>query len=335
MERFAPKPPMLDNRMRIGRTPPEKLTRKLTPIDDVLELSSMGIPDVNPRDWKLEITGLVDRPTSIRFEELKQLPKRSVESVFVCSGDPRRPKLPLRRVANVKWAGVDLAELLEGAGIRPEATHLWSYGLDHGEFLGFPHHHYVKDMPLWRLKQGNVLIAYELNDGPLTKKNGFPARLVIPGFYGTNCVKWLCRLELRECRATDFMTTRLYNDPDFEADPSGETTKPVWAVAPESIIVAPKPGGTITQNATEIWGWTWSNCAVRSLQVSTDGGGSWVEASLEPPNGLSWQRFSHIWRPPGAGAFDLRCRASDVSGRIQPADAARNAVYAISVTVRD
>src|ERR1043166_8143803 len=90
MERFAPKPPMLDNRMQIGRTPPEKLTRKLTPIDDILALSSMGIPDVNPRDWKLEITGLVDRLTWVSFEKLKQLPKRSVESVFVCSGDPRR-----------------------------------------------------------------------------------------------------------------------------------------------------------------------------------------------------------------------------------------------------
>ena len=335
MERFAPKPPMLDSRMRIGRTSPEQLTQRFTPIDDILELSSMGIPDVNPRDWKLEITGLVDRVTSPSFEELKGLPKRSIESVFVCSGDPRRPKLPLRRVANLKWSGVDLSELLDSAGVRPEATHLWSYGLDHGEFMGFAQHHYVKDMPLSRLKQGNVLVAYELNDEPLTKKNGFPARLIIPGFYGTNCVKWLCRLELRESRATDFMTTRLYNDPDFEADPSGETTKPVWAVAPESIIVAPKPESKLARSPTEIWGWAWSNCAVRSLQVSTDGGDSWVETSLEPPNGLSWQRFSYLWRPLGVGTFDLRCRAIDVNGKSQPADAARNAVYVMNVVVED
>ena len=333
MERVAPKPAMIDKRMRIHRVPPEKLTERLTAVGDVLELSSMGIPDVSPLDWTLDIAGLVERPTSFNFEEIRRFPKRVLESVFVCSGDPRRPTTPLRRVANVKWAGVDLAELLDHAGVRHEATHLWSYGLDHGAFFGMPQHHYVKDMPLSRLKQGNVLVAYEMNDEPLARKSGFPARLVIPGFYGTNCVKWLCRLEFRERRATNFMTTRLYNDPDFDTDPTGETTRPVWAVAPESIIVAPKPGGRIPLDTIEIWGWAWSSCAVRCVQVSTDGGGGWVDASLEPPSGFSWQRFSHVWRPPGVGSFELRCRAIDVGGRTQPAEAARNAVYTLSVTI--
>jgi DMSO/TMAO reductase YedYZ molybdopterin-dependent catalytic subunit len=335
MDRVAPKRPMLDHRMRVRSVPPEKLTERLTAIDDVLELSSMGIPDVSPNDWRLEIAGLVDRPASFGFEEIRRPPKRTVESVFVCSGDPRRPTTPLRRVANVKWGGAGLAELLDRVGVRREATHLWSYGLDHGEFFGVPHHHFVKDMPLSRLEDGHVLIAYELNDQPLTPKNGFPARLVIPGFYGTNCVKWLCRLELRERRATNFMTTRLYNDPDFDADPTGETTRPVWAVAPESIIVAPTPDSRIATGPIEIWGWAWSGCAVRSVQISTDGGGRWVEASLETPSGLSWQRFSHVWRPPGAGTFELRCRAIDANGKTQPADVARNAIYTMSVTIGD
>lgn len=335
MQRIAPKPPMIIDRMRVSRVRPEKLTQRVTPVDDLLELSSMGVPDISAQDWTLQITGLVDRPMSMSFEELKRFPKRPVEAVFVCSGDPRKPTVPLRRVANVKWGGVDLAELLRRAGVRHEATHLWSYGLDHGEFFGFPQHHYVKDMPLSRLKEGNVLVAYELNDQQLRQKNGFPARLVIPGFYGTNCVKWLCRLELRERRASDFMTTRLYNEPDFNADPSGETTKPVWAVAPESIVVSPKPESTIVRKPTEIWGWAWSNCAVRSVQVSTDGGGSWTESFLEPAHGLCWQRYSHVWLPPRAGPFNVCCRATDTSGRTQPADAARNAVYSMCVTVED
>jgi len=335
MERIAPKPPMIMNRMRIGGVSPAQLTDRLTGLENLLELSSMGVPDVDSRDWKLDITGLVNRSTSITFEELKRLPKRSLETVFVCSGDPRRPTTPLRRVANVKWGGVDLAGLLDRAGVRSGATHLWSYGLDYGQFFGTPQHHYVKDMPLSRLKDGNVLIAYELNDQPLTQKHGFPARLVIPGFYGTNCVKWLCRLELRERRATNFMTTRLYNDPDFDADPSGETTKPVWVVAPESVFVTPKPESRIKRSATPIWGWAWSSCAVRSVEISTYGGESWTEPSLEPPHGLSWQRFSHVWLPPRTGSFDLCCRVIDVSGRIQPASAARNAIHSVCVTVED
>lgn len=336
MDRIAPKPPMHDDRTRIGHVPPEKLTERATDVGDVLELSSMGIPDLSYQNWTLEITGLVDRPARISFEELTHLPKQTVQSVFVCSGDPRRPTVPLRRVANVKWGGADLADLLDRAGIRPSATHLWSYGLDHGKFLGvFPQPHYVKDMPLSRLRDGSVLVAYELNDAPLTPKNGFPARLVVPGFYGTNCVKWLCRLELRERRASNFMTTRLYNDPDFDADPSGETMRPLWAVAPQSIIVAPKPNAVIADAPTEIWGWAWSSCAVQVVEVSVDGGSRWVDAELERPDGLSWQRFSCRWQPPGAGTFELRCRATDVNGRIQPADGARNAVYSIPVTVEE
>src|SRR5262245_3829865 len=335
MDRIAPKPPMITDRMRIDGVSPSQLTDRLTRLDNLLELSSMGVPDVDSHAWQLDISGLVKRSTSITFEDLKRFPKRSMESVFVCSGDPRRPTIPLRRVANVKWGGVDLAELLDCAGVRPEATHLWSYGLDYGRFFDTPQDHYVKDMPLSRLKDGNVLIAYELNEQPLTQQNGFPARLVIPGFYGTNCVKWLCRLELRERRATDFVTTRLYNDPDFDVDPSGKTTKPVWAVGPESIFVAPRPEPRIKRNATEIWGWAWSCCAVRSVEVSTDGGNSWTESSLEPAHELSWQRFSHIWLPPGSGSFDLRCRAIDLSGRTQPVSSARNAIHSVRVIVED
>src|SRR5262249_34956275 len=154
MERIAPKPPMITNRMRIGGVSPAQLTDRLTGLENLLELSSMGVPDVDSHDWKLDITGLVNRSTSITLEELKRLPKRSLETVFVCSGDPRRPTTPLRRVANVRWSGVDLAGLLDRAGVRSEATHLWSYGLDYGQFFGMFQHHYVKDMPLSRLKDG-------------------------------------------------------------------------------------------------------------------------------------------------------------------------------------
>jgi molybdopterin-dependent oxidoreductase-like protein protein len=111
---------------------------------------------VSAPDWELEITGLVARSTTFTFEQIRRFPKRTVESVFVCSGDPRRPTLPLRRVANVRWGGVGLADLLNHVGVQPEATHLWSYGLDHGEFFGFDQDHYVKDMPLSRLKHGNA-----------------------------------------------------------------------------------------------------------------------------------------------------------------------------------
>jgi DMSO/TMAO reductase YedYZ molybdopterin-dependent catalytic subunit len=335
MERIAPKPPMIVGRKRIGHVLPAQLTERLTPLGTLFETSSMGVPDVNAAEWKLEVTGLVDCQASLSFNDLISLPKRTLESVFVCSGNPAKPTIPLRRAANVKWGGVSIVELLDRAGIRHEATHLWSYGLDHGTFYGVAQHHYVKDMPLARLKEDNVLIAYELNDQPLMPKNGFPARLVVPGYYGTNCVKWLCRLALVDRRASEFQTIKMYSDLDLETDSSGKTGKPVWDVAPESIIVSPKPKSKVPRSGTEIWGWAWSTCAVRSVEISLNGGRSWIETSLQPANGLSWQRFSHLWSPERNGSFNLLCRALDLNGSTQPADGARNAVYSMRVIVED
>jgi DMSO/TMAO reductase YedYZ molybdopterin-dependent catalytic subunit len=333
MDRIAPKPLLLDDRKRVALIPTTRLTERLTSSDDLLETSALGVPTVSADNWRLEICGLVDRPLNTSYADLINLPKRTMESVFVCSGNPARPTVPQRRVANLQWAGVDLADLLERAGVRPEATHMWSYGLDYGEFYGARQEHYVKDMPIARLSEGNVLIAYELNGAPLRPKNGFPARLVIPGFYGTNSVKWLCRLELRNRRASEFMTTRLYNDPDFEADPTGEKTKPVWMVAPESVIIAPAPESTLRRQKLEIWGWSWSACPVVCVEVSVDAGETWASALLEKAAGLSWQRFSYPWLPSRSGRFDLRCRAIDKNGRTQPKCEARNSVQSIAVTI--
>ena len=335
MERIAPKPKMLVDPKPIFTISPHRLTDRLTPLDTVFGTSSLaGIPEVDVTDWKLDITGLVNTPISLSFDDLKSLPKRSLETVFVCSGNPHFPTRPSRKAANVQWAGVDLAELLNEAGIDASATHLWSYGLDFGENDDqeeLPH--YGKDMPLSRLDEGDVLIAYELNGEPLTVKNGFPARLVIPGFYGTNSTKWLCRLELADRRSDSYQTTVLYNDPDYEADPLGKVTKPVWAVAPQCMFASHKQKNDIPNETTELWGWAWSNCPADWVEVSTDGGDTWQRAELEPAQGRAWQRFSYNWQPPGPGDYDIRCRTQDVNGEVQPMDNARNSIQSILVWV--
>jgi sulfane dehydrogenase subunit SoxC len=102
-------------------------------------------------------------------------------------------------------------------------------------------------------------------------------RLVVPGYYGTNPVKWLWRLELAEARAGDPFTTELYNDPD----PSGDGTRPVWEAPPEALIVVPAPG-PLAVASVEIWGWwTWAAAGIARVEVSVDGGDSWSTARLE------------------------------------------------------
>ena len=132
MKRIAPRPKMLETRKRLDHYFPHELTDRLTPVGKMFTTSTLGIPDVGSDDWSLEICGLIDRPMRLNYAELLALPKRTIETVYVCSGNPKRPTMPLRRASNVQWTGVDLAELLRGLGIDKQATHIWSFGLDGG-----------------------------------------------------------------------------------------------------------------------------------------------------------------------------------------------------------
>jgi sulfane dehydrogenase subunit SoxC len=207
----------------------------------------------------LTIDGLVARNRRLSLAQLRARPKKVLEAVHQCCGNPLEPQVPTRRIANVRWGGADLAALLDDLGIDEEARYLWSRGLDHGTFAGVPCDGYTKDLPLHRLREGDVLIAYELNGEPLPPEHGFPARLVVPGYYGTNNVKWLSRLTLAKTRAGGPFVTRWYND--VVEHPTGHPRcTPVWAIAPDSVIVSPAPDQSFAFGSViEIWGWAWSD----------------------------------------------------------------------------
>ena len=160
----------------------------------------------------LTIDGLVERPRMLRFDDLVRYPKTEVTSVHQCCGSPLAPFEPTRRVCNVRWGGVRVADVLADCRPSAAAQYIWSYGADYGEFSGVAVNAYVKDLPIARI-DADVLIGYELNGSALAAEHGFPARLVVPGFYGTNSVKWLTRMTLTEGRAPGPFSTRWYNDP--------------------------------------------------------------------------------------------------------------------------
>jgi DMSO/TMAO reductase YedYZ molybdopterin-dependent catalytic subunit len=259
--------------------------------------------------------------------------KVSVTSVHQCAGSPLAPHEPTQRVCNVTWGGARLADLLADCEPRPSARFVWSTGADYGEFSGVSVDAYVKDLPVDRVKS-DVLVAYEMNGAPLAPEHGFPARLVVPGFYGTNSVKWITRATLAEARASGPFTTRWYNDSvesNGESDSAG--TVPVWAIAPQSVIVAPAPDATISASETiEIWGWAWADGGVSQVEISIDSAG-WRPAQLEPASGRAWQRFALSWTPVKRGASTLASRAASANGECQPTSGHRNAIYRVSVNV--
>jgi DMSO/TMAO reductase YedYZ molybdopterin-dependent catalytic subunit len=307
---------------------PHQTTAPVTAQQDLFVLAHLGIPRVDAAAWRLAIAGLVERPATLSFEEILRLPAQQVETFHQCAGAPRRPDLATRRIANLVWRGVDLDALLRDCGIRPEARFLWAYGLDHGEYDGLSAKWYVKDLPLARLAEGGVLLAYAVNGEWLTPEHGHPLRLIVPGYYGTNAVKWLWRLELADRRAGGPFTTVLYNDPH----PETGGTSPVWEAPPEALIVAPAPG-PLPGGPVEIWGWAWAAAGIAQVEISIDGGESWRQAQLEPRRQWAWQRFSFDWQPPRDGAFTVAACATDTRGARQPIANARNAVHAVKVMV--
>lgn len=305
-------------------------TEYVTPEDQLFVLAHLGIPKVDQSKWKLEIAGLVKKALILGYEDLCRFPKRIICAIHQCAGNPMEPTVPTRTISNVEWSGVLLRDILTEAGIKDSCTHLWAYGLDFGTFANVKQEHYVKDLPISHVMAGDVLIATELNGKPLSEKHGFPARLVVPGFYGNNSVKWLCRIELANQRVKSLFTTRFYNDPDGESGAS----KPVWAIEPESIIINPSMNSTLTNTPVEISGWAWSLEEVTLVEVSVDGGETWVTADLDQRKGLSWQRFNYFWTPEIEGDYQIKCRAIDSDNKKQPLDSARNSIHCVEVTIK-
>ena len=311
---------------------PHQLLSRRTSTEDVIVLCHMGVPILDREMWSVKICGMVEKEQTLRFADLKKYPEKKLTAVHQCAGSPLKPTEPKRRVNNVEWTGVRLADVLADCGVSNDADYIWSYGADHGSFAGIEVSEYGKDLPLSRL-QDDVLLAYGLNGAPLPQEHGFPVRLVVPGFYGTNSVKWLNQIVVEKGRLDNPFTTRWYNDPVIEGDtslPSG----PVWAIAPEAVVVSHGPKDCVAvEQQHNIWGWCWADLGVAQMAISFDQQSSWQSCDLEAAEGRAWQRFSFSWTPKERGTFTVSVRATDINGSIQPTAGARNAIQEIIIEV--
>jgi sulfane dehydrogenase subunit SoxC len=331
-----PKPPLTPPGV-VRRIPllPHEMVSRITPAADLFVLSHIGIPDIGSEKWTVAVDGMVARPRSFTLNDLREMPSKQIEAVHQCAGNPLAPHIPARSVANVVWRGVDLRDVFHECGIHEDATFIWSYGADHGDFAEIACDSYMKDLPFRRVAEGDVLLAYELNREPIPRFNGYPLRLVVPGFYATNSVKWLYRLTASDHRANSPFTTRFYNDriADVRGSPRGRT-QPVWDIAPESLIVAPTSGSVVVLGSSlRIWGWSWGSEPLAGVEVSTDGGRTWHSAQIERRGKWSWNRFFYDWTPSTPGRAAIVSRASDRIGIAQPAGGYRNAVHEVEVDV--
>lgn len=309
--------------------PPHGLGAALTHDGDLFETIHMGAVDVDPARWRLQVDGLVRQPFSIDLAGLRSLPATTLTAFHECFGSPLAPATGnLWRVGNVRWTGVPLATLLEHAGLDPRATHIWSDGLDSGVFGGRRMDRYRKDLPLAKALAPEVLVAYAMNDAPLRRERGGPVRLVVPGWFGTNMTKWLCRLSAQAGRADGPFTTDWYN----RAPPGGgEAREPVWAVEPNALITSPRPDEVVRAPTLTVRGWAWGERPVVAVEVSLDGGRAWQAAQVAPRREHGWQAFEAMLLPAAHGSVQLVARARDAAGRTQALQGTRNAAHAVPV----
>jgi DMSO/TMAO reductase YedYZ molybdopterin-dependent catalytic subunit len=227
-------------------------------------------------------------------------------------------------VGTAEWGGTPLWPLLAEAGIKPEAIEVLFTGLDHG-VEGGTAQVYERSLPLADAE--HALLAYEMNGEPLPPQHGYPLRLVVPGWYGMTNVKWLARVTLLTEPFDGFQNTVAYR----MYSPDGEPGEPLTRMLPRSLMVPPGVPDFMSRERhlpagpTTLSGRAWSGFGeIERVEVSTDGGATFGEATLDDPLGeAAWRRWRYEWDAT-PGGYVLCSRATDTAGNVQPLDTAWN-----------
>jgi sulfane dehydrogenase subunit SoxC len=298
-------------------SPLQELHGTITPADLHFQRHHNGIAMIDPRRYELLVHGLVSRPTVFTLGDLKRFPPITRTCVIECSGNGRaayrapRPEMTPQQVdgmsSNSEWTGVPVRTLLDAVGLEREAAWFLAEGGDAALMS--------RSVPIEK-GMDDAFIAYAQNGEPLRPANGYPARLVLPGYEGNACVKWVRRLELMDGPLMTRDETSKYTDPLA----NGTARQFSLVLDAKSVITSPAYPERLTGAGWwPVTGLAWSGRGViTAVDVSTDGGATWTRARLqEPILPKAYTRFVHMWQWDGRPAV-LMSRAVDETGYVQP-----------------
>ena len=300
-----------------GRTPHHLLNGSITPNGLHFVVSWGGAPDIDPDKHRLVIHGLVKRPLVFTLDTLARYPMTTRVTFLECGGNSAPLFSPQPLQANLQalhglascaeWTGVKLSILLDEAGIDPTAKWFIAEGADAP--------HLARSVPL-RKGLDDAMVALYQNGERLMPANGYPMRLLLPGYEGNMNIKYLRRIKLVEEPAMGFWETKTYT----QLLPNGEAYQFYFLQEVKSFITRPSPGTTLKQPGLyQISGVAYSGTGrIARVLVSADGGQSWAEAALqEPVLAKAFTRFRMAWHWNGGPAI-LQSRAWDEAGNFQP-----------------
>jgi sulfite dehydrogenase (cytochrome) subunit A len=287
---------------------------------------------VDLRTFRLNVSGHVRKPLQLSMDDLRtQFEPTSIIAVNQCSGNSRsffEPRVPGGQwkngaVGNAKWTGISLKSILDRAQVKLGAVDVSFNGLDAPPLSSVSD--FVKALSIDHARDGQVMIAYAMNDQPLPMLNGFPLRLVVPGWYGTYWVKALSDITVLPLAFSNFWTDKAYrvpSAPNGTEDPKNlaKDTVPINRFNVRSILVRPEPGETAHFGIpNEMEGVSFdSGSGITKVEVSTDGGATWADARLDTELGkYSWRRWRASWTPKNRGQYRLMARATNAAGETQ------------------
>jgi len=299
-----------------SRTPLHDTHGIITPSSLHFERHHGGVPDLDPATHTLTIHGLVDRPLVFTVDELKRLPSVSRIFFLECSGNSASEwkganEADVQRAHGLtscsEWTGVWLSTLLRECGVQPNGTWILAEGADACKL--------ARSIPIAKAMR-DVLVAYGQNGEALRPEQGYPLRLVVPGWEGNVNVKWVRRIKVLDQPAMTRWETSKYTD--LLAD--GTARQFTFDMEAKSVITRPSGGDRLpAAGIYEVTGLAWSGRgAIARVDVSVDGGRTWRDAELqEPILPRAHTRFRWSWTWDGAPAV-LQSRATDDTGYVQP-----------------
>jgi DMSO/TMAO reductase YedYZ molybdopterin-dependent catalytic subunit len=288
--------------------------------------------EIDVDSFRLAVNGHVDKALSLSLKDIVDgLPRVELAAVNQCSGNSRgfsQPAVPGAQWANgamgnAKWMGVRLKDVLDRAGVKPGALQVRFAGLDQPVVDGAPT--FMKSLALDHARDGEVMIAYAMNGEQLPLLNGFPLRLVVPGWYSTYWVKMLDRIEVLDTPDENFWTRNAYLIPDtpganITPGQTGVKMVPINRMVPRSFATNLKDGATLKAAAsTLVRGIAFGgSTGVKAVDLSLDGGTSWRPTTLGNDEGkYSFRQWQTEIAPP-AGPVSVMVRCTNSDGLAQP-----------------
>src|SRR5262245_39774797 len=300
----------------------------LTPSALHYERHHAGIPDIDPANHRLVIQGMVERPLILTVDEIKRLPSISRILLVECGGNSGSEWAAVTGATAQRshglascseWTGVSLRLLLDEVGVQSGASWIMAEGADAGR--------YQRSIPLEKAMD-DMILAYGQNGEALRPEQGYPLRLVVPGWEGATHVKWLQRIVLADQPYQSRDETSKYTD----LMPDGKARQFTFPMEAKSVITFPSGGHTLSgPGLYELAGLAWSGRGrVERVEVTTDGGRSWQDARLQEPRmRLAFVRFRLPWQWDGRETT-IASRCTDETGYVQPSREALIAVRGVN-----